>query len=628
MMRPLRTDNWAGRGLLFGLTIWALLAASGAGLEAATKDYYFPEVRISVRVESDGSFVVDEYRTFDFEGSFSAAWYTLPLSVERKGYRYDTAIEQFEVRDQNGQKLPLEDSTSNGVYKAEWNFRAADEQRTFQIRYRIRGGIVSYPDVSELYWQMIGKGWERPTQKVSITVSLPAEAPRQEDILVYGHGPLSGWAELVDARTARFTATDLPAGQSLEIRMVWPAGLVEGVPSSRQNRESIQKEEAGFVQETIERARREQDRATQEQERSARQRKTFLIGASLWAIWVVLGPFIWFLIYLQYWKRIGKDYRFPDIPDYYRELPSDLRPALVEVLLREGGAITPRSFTASLFDLARRGFLEFQDRKVEKHGILGSKEKLETAIILKKDYVGHPEILPYEKSLLDLLFNTIISPGHEPGTQLDIDQLQGYLKKNAREFQTWYQAWAKDVRKESGQLQFVEPQSLKARNIFLAVTLPLGILTLSPLLVLVAGIFGPKLKRRSLPWAKENELWKGLDRFLDDFSSFEEVPPEAYKLWEHYLVFAIIFGNAKKILKMLPIILKDERSAAPAWYYGFDRTAWAGMGRISGMVHNIESMAMSIQQASTSAAHYSSGSGGGFSGGGGGGGGGSGGGAR
>ena len=621
MMRRLRTDNRAGRGLLFGLTIWALLAASGAGLEAATKDYYFPEVRISVRVESDGSFVVDEFRTFDFEGSFSTAWYTLPLSVERKGYRYDTAIEQFEVRDQNGQKLPLEASTSNGVYKAEWNFRAADEQRTFQIRYRIRGGIVSYPDVSELYWLMIGEGWDRPTRQVSITVSLPAQAARKEDILVYGHGPLSGWAELVDARTARFTATNLPAGQSLEIRMVWPAGLVNGVASSRHSLDSIRQEEAGFVQETIAKARSEQDQ-------SARRRRAFLIGASIWAVWLVLGSLIWLLVYHHYWKSVGKDHRFPDIPDYYRELPSDLRPALVEVLIHEGGPITPKSFTATLFDLARRGFLEFQDRKVEKRGILGSKEKLETAVILKKDYTGDHALLPFEKDLLDLLFNTIIGAGHEPGAQLDIDQLQSYLKKNAREFQTWYQTWAKDVRKEASTLQFIEPRSLKARNIFLAVTLPLGILTLNPLLVLLAGIFSPKLKRRAVPWARENELWKGLDRFLDDFSNFEEVPPEAYKLWEHYLVFAIIFGNAKKILKMLPIILKDERSVVPVWYYGFDRSGLAGVGRITGMVHSIESMATSIQQASTSAAHYSSGGGGGFSGGGGGGGGGSGGGAR
>ena len=31
---------------------------------AATKNYYFPEVRIGVAIEKDGSFLVDEYRTY------------------------------------------------------------------------------------------------------------------------------------------------------------------------------------------------------------------------------------------------------------------------------------------------------------------------------------------------------------------------------------------------------------------------------------------------------------------------------------------------------------------------------------------------------------------------------------
>ena len=620
-MRRLRTESGPGRRRLYCLILWALSTAAAAGLEAAPKDYFFPEVRISVSLERDGSFVVDEFRTFDFAGSFSAAWYTLPLSVDRKGHRYDTNIEEFEVRDQDGQKLPLEASTSGGLYKAEWSFRAADELRTFHIRYRVRGGVASYPDVSELYWQMIGEGWDRPTRRVSIEVSLPEEAARKDDILVYGHGPLSGWAEVVDRRTARFTADNLPSGQPLEIRMVWPAGLVNGVSSSRQNLDSIRQEEARFVQETI-------DRARTENERSERQKRDLLMGASIWAVWLVLGSLLWLLVYHHFWKKIGRDYRFPDIPEYFRELPSDLRPALVEVLLREGGAITPRSFTASLFDLARRGYLEFADRLVEKRGILGSKEKTQTTIELKKDYAADPGLPSFERDLLDLLFGTIGESGRMPGAKLELEELQSFLKKRPREFQTWYQAWAKGIHKEASALQFIEPRSLKARNIFLAVTLPIGILTFNPLLVLLAAILGPRLKRRAMPWARENELWKGLDHFLDDFSSFQDVPPEAYKLWEHYLVFAIIFGNAKKILKMLPIILQDERSAAPAWYLGFDRAALSGMGKITSVVQNIESMATSIQQASTSAAHYSSGSGGGFSGGGGGGGGGSGGGAR
>lgn len=612
--------NWVSRGLLW-LAFPVFLGWPAFPLEARSKDYFFPEVRIVVGIERDGSFLVDEFRTFDFEGSFSAAWYTLPLAVRRQGRRYNVSIEDFRVRDEKGQRLSLETSTSGGFYKAEWTFRAKDERRTFRIGYRVRGGIISYPDVSELYWQMIGTGWDRPTKNVSVTVTLPEEAPGQEDILVYGHGPLSGWSEIVDARTARFTATDLRAGQFFEIRMVWPAGMVAGIPSSDSTKASIQAEEARFVEETITRAR-------SYQEQKVRQRQRLLIGASIWAVWLVLGSILWFFVYLHHWKKVGRDYRFADIPEYWRDLPSDLRPALVEVLRREGRTVTPRSFTATLFDLARRGYLEFEDRTGEKKGIFGTRSKQETQISLKTEYHHDAGLAPYEKDLLRWLFQ-VVAPGRgEVGVRFSLDELRSHLKKNPTRFQSWYRKWTKDIRKGAAELEFIEPASLRLRNIFLAVTLPLGFLTLNPLLLLLAGLFIPKIKRRAKHWARENELWKALDRFLDDFSDFEQLPPEAYKLWEHYLVFGILFGNARKILKMLPIILKDERSATPAWYYGFNRSTMAAMGGIDGMVRSIESAATSIQQASTSAAHYSSGRGGGFSGGGGGGGGGSGGGAR
>ncbi|MBN2409563.1 MAG: DUF2207 domain-containing protein [Candidatus Aminicenantes bacterium] len=604
-----------------GLLIGLLLGAAIAGSMAAPKDYFFPEVRINVGIESDGSFLVDEHRTFHFEGSFSAAWYTLPLSSNRGGERYSISVEDFRVEDEGGRPLKTEESTPGGSYRAEWFFRAADEQRTFRIRYRIRGGVLSYPDVSELYWKMIGAGWDRPTRNVSVTVTLPEDVPRREDILVYGHGPLSGRSEIVDTRTARFTAANLAAGQFVEIRMIWPAGMVEGVPSTLRNRDSIMKEEERFVRETIESARRDQE---ERREKAGRIR----MGISVGLAWLILGPLFWLFVYRIFWKRTGRDYRFNDIPPYYRELPSDLRPALVEVLRREGRSITPRSFTATLFDLARRGYLELEDRTVEKRGIFGSREKQETTIRLKNEYRDDPSLASYEKDLLRLLFETVVRRGAVEEPRLELDEFQSFLKKNPTRFQSWYRKWTKDIRKEADGLGFIEPQSLKCRNIFLAVTLPLGVLTLNPLLLVLAGIFVPRLKRRAESWARENELWKALDRFLDDFADFKELPPESYKLWEQYLVFGILFGNAKKIIKMLPLVLRDERAAAPVWYYGWARTGTAGLSGISGMVRTIEAAATTIQQASTSAAHYSSGGGGGFSGGGGGGGGGSGGGAR
>ncbi len=613
----MRRDNNI-RWFLGVFAAWVFLFVLNTAGEAQTKDFYYPKVTIEINVDRDGSFTVDEYRTYDFQGSFSWALLRIPLRVNCFGYSYDVSIEDFRVLDERDRPLRMETSRRGGEFEAKWYYQASDQLRTFHIHYRLRGGIVSYPEISELYWQVIGSSWDKPTEYASVVVNLPQSVSVLSDILVYGHGPLSGKAEIVDLKTARFVATDLRAGQFMEVRVVWPAGMVSGVPSTRHTRESIMQEEARFVQETIDRAKRARQA---EQARRATHKRIFFI----WLAWLFGASLIWLPFYLHFWKKVGKDYRFDDIPDYYRELPSDLSPALVEVLVREGRDITPRSFTATLFDLARRDYVEMDDRLVEKKKLFGRKQEYETTVTLRKDFMDDTGLLSYEHALLHLLFVTVGSQYPRAGAKLQLEELERYLQKDAKEFQKWYKEWMKSVQREAKKRKFIEPASTRMRNIFLAVTMPLAFFTANIILLLLASILIPKIKRRGRDWARENELWMALERFLDDFARFKDLPPESYKLWEHYLVFGIIFGNAQKILKKLPIILKDERAVAPVWYYGFHRVSFISSGRIESMIKSIESMSTSITQASTSAAHYSSGGGGGFSSGGGGGGGGGGG---
>jgi len=236
------------------LGILGLAAVSRLGAE--TKNFYFPEVRIDIAVAKDGSFAVDEFRTYEFEGVFSWASLWIPLRAGRKGAIHDVSVEQFSITDEGGAPLRTETSIEGDRFTAKWYYSARNERRTFHIRYVVRGGVVSYPDVSELYWQAIGSGWDKPTAKAEVMVRLPEAVPGPGDIRVYGHGPLSGWSEIPDERTARFTASNLPSGQFLEVRVLWPAGIVSGIASTRYSLASIKEEEAGFVQETIESARR------------------------------------------------------------------------------------------------------------------------------------------------------------------------------------------------------------------------------------------------------------------------------------------------------------------------------------------------------------------------------------
>jgi len=605
----------------FRFAALALLATAALGLAreagaAPAKNYYFPDVRIEIRIAADGSFAVEERRTFAFQGRFTWASMWIPARYVRGPMSYRVKIEDFTVEDRDGTPLRTEISDGAERFEAKWYYSAGNERRTFLIRYRVRGAVFSYPDVTEIYWQAIGGGWTKPTQAADITVHLPAPVADRSDILIYGHGPLSGRSEIVDASTARFTATNVKAGQYLEIRMAWPTGLVAGVPSADYTRASLRDEEARRVQQTI---------ADLERERAGAERRARMVRAAsgLWLVALVLVPLLWLPFFVRTWRRVGQDHRFAGLPDYAREPASDLPPALVELLLKEGVGITSRSFTATIFDLARRGWLEIQDQLVEKKHLFGKSEEYETTIILKKAYADDRELKAYEINVLDLLFEGLAGGASDAGARLTVDELKSYLKRNPQKFRSWYEAWTKSVKAEGAALGFIEPASLRARNVFLIVTAPLALLTLNPILLVFALSLVPTLKRRALPWARENEQWKAFRRFLRDFSHFRDIPPEAYKLWEFYLVFGILFGFASRILKALPDILRSGRAAAPGWYTGVGHSGFSGPGGLEHMIASINAMSTSIQ----TAASYSSGGGGGFSGGGAGGAGGGGGGA-
>ncbi|MGZ7065568.1 MAG: DUF2207 domain-containing protein, partial [Candidatus Aminicenantales bacterium] len=466
---------------------------------AETKNYYFPEVRVEIAIQKDGSFLVDEYRTYEFQGRFSWADIRIPLAARRIGGTHGASLTDFSVSDETGTVLRVESSVNRGYFSAKWFYTARNERRTFRIHYKVGSGIISYPDVTELYWQVIGDAWERPTRKVSIEVRLPAPLQSKGDLKVWGHGPLTGWAEVVNERTALFSAVNVPSRQYVEIRVVWPTGLVSGVPSSGATLASIKEEEAGFVRDTVERVRS----ARAERERKERN---FIKALGIWGIWQIVGPLIWLLFYFQTWSRVGKDYRFEGLPEYYRDLPSDQPPAFVQVLMREGRDITPAAFTATIFDLARQGFVRMEDRTVERKTLFGSKDNVETRLTLTKDFDGDTGLKPFEQDLLNLLFGKLGEPGRRKGSSLTLDNLKDYLKKEPQEFQKWYRGWTKQIKEETKPLKFLEPESVRARNIFLAVSLPIAILTLNLVLLVLAGVLIPTLKRRTQSWARENEL--------------------------------------------------------------------------------------------------------------------------
>ena len=66
MRGPGRTKGPSIPGVCLAVALLAL--ATAPRLHAETKNFYFPEVRIEIAVARDGSFTVDESRTYEFRG--------------------------------------------------------------------------------------------------------------------------------------------------------------------------------------------------------------------------------------------------------------------------------------------------------------------------------------------------------------------------------------------------------------------------------------------------------------------------------------------------------------------------------------------------------------------------------
>ena len=119
-------------------------------------------------------------------------------------------------------------------------------------------------------------------------------------------------------------------------------------------------------------------------------------------------------------------------------------------------------------------------------------------------------------------------------------------------------------------------------------------------------------KKRTKKGAEEYKKWKALKNFLNDFGKFSDKEVPEIALWEKYLVYATLFGCAKKVIKVMKVEMIDQ----PNDYFD----TYLDLYTMNRYITNTVRQSHSAAQSAYNAAHSSS-SGGGFSSGGGGGGG-------
>ena len=574
----------------------------------AAKYYQIKMADISATLHDDGSLEVIESRTYKFVGSYRYAYRTMPTDGP---VRFD----DFYVSE-NGVRYKLSDSEEPGSYKIipgagkveiRWFFRASHETRTFDFHYRAENAVQRYEDAAVLYFKFISEEWGKRHENVLLKI-VPPQKIAPDQLNEWLHGPLWAESRIMPDGTITAWCTNLPPRRYLEIRALYPPEIFPNAPLQMGRvREQIMQQEALWA----EQANRQREEMIQKELAKQKRRATGKWLVPLFSL-VVLA------FGIRLFMRYGKKPQIPGQPKISSEVPENTPPALVSYLLYNrqiGGS----ALVATLFDLARRGFLSLREEPKERKGFFGFlKPKADYFWILHRDhYRQHSrELAPFEDDLLRFIFEDLAEGADEIN-------LKTITRKRTRVIK-FFRKWKKEIAKLGRERNWFDPKSQKGLYLVLALDALIVLVTvafvflfglwaivlavISPI-VLVLAFLMPHRTREGETMARK---WLALKEYLKKYHYRAADRSSLLANINDYFVYGIVLGLNKKIFQELAAFIPaDNYNHFIPWY------VYHGRGSFS--PEAFSSSFSSMLATTTSAMSSSTGSGGGASGGGGGG---------
>jgi len=197
------------------LLLWGL-APHGTVLSAQEKVYEIAELAARLELRPDGSYHVREELTYDFQvGSFTFAVRDIPLSnIDGVG---NLTVQSSDVAIQ---KVSQEEEGSS--WRVRWEFPEATGQVTFIMEYDLLGALRVVGENNEVFWRVVGEGWDVPFRQVTAEVVIPEALSVPASALTVDPPEIATVISEGNAVTARFVPGSLPAGQAYQVRVAFP----------------------------------------------------------------------------------------------------------------------------------------------------------------------------------------------------------------------------------------------------------------------------------------------------------------------------------------------------------------------------------------------------------------------
>lgn len=551
-------------GLLTGVAL-VLQVAGAPPAQADSDDWAITRYDVQAQAAADGSVQVQLDFDFDFgdeEGHGPYLTFVTRQEIEGDSEHY-RVLEYSDVTATSPSGAPAqirteEEDAGLAIYIGDEDVEV-DGVQQYQVSYTVTG--IPTPGAGadgsdEIYWNVIGSGWEVPLQNVSVSLAGPAEVL---DVACYtGRVGSNRSCEQHGAtgQVATFGQQQLDDGEGMSIVVAYPPETF-----------------AGAAPILVERT-------------TWRSFMGWAGPATIVAVLIALagaGGAIWRA------RSRGRDRAylgltpglFPTSPESERTGPARRRPVAVQFTPPEGvrpgvaGTLwdevaNAQDVTATIVDLAVRGYLTIVELEPEKKGAAKEWELHKSTDPEHADWAG---LAPFEESVLRALF-----PGSEPKVEMKVAgkslgesmaQIQSELYDRVME-RKWFTASPERVRRRWvawGAAIFAAGIAL---TVVLGLTLGLGVVGLGVLVVGVVLMFAAlAAPARTAAGTAVLAQTLGFKKYLETAEANQLKFEEENDIFSRYLPFAIAFGVAEHWTKVFAdAAAAGYPVATPTWYVG------------------------------------------------------------
>jgi uncharacterized membrane protein len=552
---------------------------------ASARDWHIERFDTQMSVAQDGVATVTERLDVVFEGAFHGIYRDIPIEYPGPhGFNYTLFLRVTGVTDGSGHKLKYDSSTQHGnrhlkIYVPD----AVDTTRPVEIQYTVTNAVRWFDGHDELYWNVTGNDWPVPISSTSASINFPAD----------GAGNLRAQAFTGLYGSQKQDARVQVSGSTVSVEANDPLSMREGLTTDVYITKGVLTQPSKLTQAIW------------------FLRSNFIVLLPLWA----------FLVMFFFWWTKGRDPK-PDIsvaPMY--EPPKDMTPAEVGTLVDD--AVHPRDITATLVDLAVKGYLTI--------------EETESKVFLfsHRDYKFHllkPQsewtlLASHERVMLDHVFKGDV-------TDVNLSELKNRFYVAIPRMKDNILAELKgkgmySIDPESAHAYVLAGILFTAAPFILAQVLGAGSLLDSPGMLIVSAIiavpiiflFARIMTAKSQKGVRTKVEILGFQEFVNrvDADRLKRMPPDTF---EKFLPYAMALGIESRWAKAFQGITQNP----PNWYVGPTPNTTFNSIYFASSMHALATDAhqafVAAPRASSTGSGWGGGGGGGFSGGGFGGGGG------